>query len=398
MLSLPGHYSYRQNDFGFYLLINNSLFMKNNLFLISTIILQLLILSSCKKEQDTLNIPKITFSSLVFPIVEDDPVASVSLPIILSNVCDKVVSIDYVTVDSTAIAGKDYSAVISGNLSFQPGETSKVINVNILSDTAQKQDVFFKVVFSNPMNGVLTSSSMIIKIINVDYANLAWSDEFNAGPLNTATWNYEQGAGGWGNNELQNYTNSINNVHIDSGYLHITALNPSGTSYTSGRITTQGKKEFTYLKVDIRAKLPEGKGMWPALWMLGKNFSSVGWPSCGEIDIMELVGNAPSIVHGSLHWNDNGHVSRTSSYTLSYGKFSSGFHIFSLVWTPNRLKWLVDNQQYFSLSRSAISAFPFNLPQFFIFNVAVGGNWPGSPDQTTVFPQHMMVDYIRVYQ
>jgi hypothetical protein len=398
MLSLPGHYSYRQNDFGFYLLINNSLFMKNNLFLISTIILQLLILSSCKKEQDTLNIPKITFSSLVFPIVEDDPVASVSLPIILSNVCDKVVSIDYVTVDSTAIAGKDYSAVISGNLSFQPGETSKVINVNILSDTAQKQDVFFKVVFSNPMNGVLTSSSMIIKIINVDYANLAWSDEFNAGPLNTATWNYEQGAGGWGNNELQNYTNSINNVHIDSGYLHITALHPSGTSYTSGRITTQGKKEFTYLKVDIRAKLPEGKGMWPALWMLGGNFSSVGWPSCGEIDIMELVGNAPSIVHGSLHWNDNGHVSRTSSYTLSYGKFSSGFHIFSLVWTPNRLKWLVDNQQYFSLSRSAISAFPFNLPQFFIFNVAVGGNWPGSPDQTTVFPQHMMVDYIRVYQ
>lgn len=372
--------------------------MKNNLFLISTIILQLLILSSCKKEQDTLNIPKITFSSLVFPIVEDDPVASVSLPIILSNVCDKVVSIDYVTVDSTAIAGKDYSAVISGNLSFQPGETSKVINVNILSDTAQKQDVFFKVVFSNPMNGVLTSSSMIIKIINVDYANLAWSDEFNAGPLNTATWNYEQGAGGWGNNELQNYTNSINNVHIDSGYLHITALHPSGTSYTSGRITTQGKKEFTYLKVDIRAKLPEGKGMWPALWMLGGNFSSVGWPSCGEIDIMELVGNAPSIVHGSLHWNDNGHVSRTSSYTLSYGKFSSGFHIFSLVWTPNRLKWLVDNQQYFSLSRSAISAFPFNLPQFFIFNVAVGGNWPGSPDQTTVFPQHMMVDYIRVYQ
>ena len=372
--------------------------MKKSLHLIGLVILQSLIISSCKKGPVTLTTPDIMISSSVFPIVEDAPDASVNLPVTLSGAHNKVVSVEYATADSTAISGKDYMAMTSGKLTFQPGETSKEIKVNILSDTAQKQDVSFKIVFSNPMNGVLTRSGMIIKIINVDYATLAWSNEFDAGPLNTATWNYEQGATGWGNNELQNYTNSINNVHIDSGYLHISALNPSGSSYTSGRITTQGKKEFTHFRVEIRAMLPEGKGIWPALWTLGGNFSSVGWPKCGEIDIIELLGHTPSTVHGALHWESNGHVSRTNSFSLSAGKFSSGFHIFSLVWTPNTLKWLVDNQQFFFLNRAEINTFPFDLPQFFIFNVAVGGNWPGSPDQTTTFPQHMIVDYIRVYQ
>jgi beta-glucanase (GH16 family) len=113
---------------------------------------------------------------------------------------------------------------------------------------------------------------------------------------------------------------------------------------------------------------------------------------------MELLGHEPSVAHGAAHWNSNGHVSRTNSFTLNSGKFSSGFHVFSVIWTPNKLIWMVDKQQFFYLTRGEIPAFPFDLPQFFIFNVAVGGNWPGSPDQTTVFPQHMIVDYIRVYQ
>ena len=372
--------------------------MKNSLLLIGSFVLQAFILISCKKEAATSTTPYISISSSVTQVDEDNPNGSVSISLILSGAFNKAVTLDYTTDDSTAIAGKDYVTVLSGHLAFQPGEISKAITVNIIPDTAQKRDVYFKVVFSNPVNGVLTSSSGIIKIINVDYANLVWSNEFNDGPLNSAIWNYELGAGGWGNNELENYTNSINNVHIDSGYLHITALNPSAGAYTSGRITTQGKKEFTYGRVEIRAKLPEGRGVWPALWMLGGNISSVSWPKCGEIDIMELIGNTPSIIYGTAHWNNNGHVSRGNSFTLSGGKFSSGFHVFSLRWTPNRLIWLVDNQQYSNLSRSEISAFPFDLPQFFIFNVAVGGTWPGAPDLTTVFPQNMIVDYIRVYQ
>jgi beta-glucanase (GH16 family) len=372
--------------------------MKNCLLIIVSFILQSFVLISCKKGPAASTTPYITISSSMTQVAEDNPNGSVNISLNLSGVSNNAVTLDYNTADSTAIAGKDYVAVLSGQLTFKPGEISKTVTINILQDTSQKQDVFFKVLFSNSVNGVLTRTSGIIKIINVDYANLVWSNEFNDGPLDSAIWNYELGGGGWGNNELENYTNSINNVHIDSGYLHITALNPSPGSYTSGRITTQGKKEFTYGRFEIRAQLPEGRGLWPALWMLGGNISSVGWPKCGEIDIMELIGNAPSTIYGSVHWNDNGHVSRSNIFTLSVSKFSSGFHVFSLIWTPSRLIWLVDNQKYSDLSRSEINAFPFDLPQFFIFNVAVGGNWPGAPDQTTIFPQNMIVDYIRVYQ
>jgi beta-glucanase (GH16 family) len=369
-----------------------------NPLLITSALLFAFILNTCKKEPASSSNPEISVSNPFLTIVEDAPAGSVSLPVILSGISENEVSIAYKTADSTATAGRDYEAVTAGKLIFKAGEISKEIKINILQDTAKKEDVYFRVILSNPMNAVLTRAYMTIKIVNVDYAKLVWSDEFGAGPLNTATWNYEQGATGWGNNELENYTNAIENVHIDSGYLHISALKQSGTAYTSGRITTKNKKEFTYGRVEIRAKLPEGKGLWPALWMLGANFSSAGWPKCGEIDIMELLGNSPSVVHGAVHWDSNGHLSRTNEFSLQSGKFSSGFHKFSLIWTPNTLKWYVDNQQFFYLGRSEINEFPFDLPQFFIFNVAIGGNWPGSPDETTVFPQHMIVDYIRMYQ
>jgi beta-glucanase (GH16 family) len=371
--------------------------MKINLHLIFAVILQAAILISCKDHGNS-ETPQFLFSEQAIPAAEDDPDGIISVPVYLSAECDKTVSVDYVTVDSTAIAGSDYVSVTSGNLTFQPGELAKEIKLNILSDSAVKKDVYFNIQFSNPVNSRLSRSRITIKIINVDFANLAWADEFNLFALNTAIWNYEQGAGGWGNNELQKYTNLNDNVHIDTGYLYISALNPSVTSYTSGRINTLGKKQFTYGRIDIRAKLPEGQGLWPALWMLGLNYITIGWPKCGEIDIMELLGHEPAIAHGAVHWDSNGHTSRTNSFTLNSGKFSSGFHIFSLIWTPNKLIWMVDKQQFFYITRAEIPAFPFDLPQFFIFNVAVGGNWPGPPDQTTVFPQHMIVDYIRVYQ
>jgi len=352
---------------------------------------------SCKKESST-KTPDLYINGSLFTVAEDEPSGSIVIPVSLSSAYGKEVSVDYTVSDSTAVSGKDYSCQPSGKLVFEPGKTLNTITISILNDTARKEDTWFRVVLSNPVNGNLKGSNGRVRIINVDFANLVWSDEFTTGPLNASDWNYEQGATGWGNNELENYTNSIDNVHIDSGYLHITALNPSGSSYTSGRITTQGKREFTYGRIEIRAKLPEGQGLWPALWMLGKNIPTAGWPTCGEIDIMELLGHQPFKVYGTLHWNNNGHQSQGGQYDLQNGTFSSGFHNFTLIWTPSYFKWLVDSHQYLSFSRAEVSQFPFDLPQFFIFNVAVGGNWPGSPDLTTRFPQNMIVDYIRVYQ
>jgi beta-glucanase (GH16 family) len=132
--------------------------------------------------------------------------------------------------------------------------------------------------------------------------------------------------------------------------------------------------------------------------MLGANISTVSWPKCGEIDMMEYLGHQTSTVYGTLHWDDNGHKYLGGNKTLSSGAFSDGFHIFTLVWTPSRFRWLVDGVQYYELDKNEVARFPFDLPEFFIFNVAVGGNWPGNPDGTTVFPQHMIVDYVRVYQ
>ena len=371
--------------------------MKVKLYSILIILIQLVMLGSCK-DQGSSESPQLLFTGDFISAAEDDPGGSVRVPVYLSFESDSPVSVDYITADSTAIAGKDYVAVTSGTLTFQPGELVKGITINVLPDTAGKKDVYFTIKFSNPVNGKLSKSGITVKILNVDFKNLAWSEEFETFALNTTIWNYEQGAGGWGNNELQTYTNSSANVNLDTGYLHITVLNPSPGSYTSARINTHGKKQFTYGRIDIRAKLPEGQGIWPALWMLGSNFVAVGWPRCGEIDIMELLGHQPSVSHGAVHWNANGHISRTNSFSLANDKFSSGFHVFSIVWTPNRLVWMVDRQQFFSLNRSEIPEFPFDLPQFIICNVAVGGNWPGSPDQTTLFPQHMIVDYIKVYQ
>lgn len=235
---------------------------------------------------------------------------------------------------------------------------------------------------------------------------LVWSDEFNGKRLNEKAWNYETGTGsnGWGNNELEYYTARPENVFLSSGFLVIEARkeNYNGSSYTSARITTQGKKEFTYGRIDIRAKLPVDQGIWPALWMLGNNISSVGWPECGEIDIMEVIGKNPSQVVGSFHWKkaDGSQGTFNNRYNLPSGDFSDAFHVFSLIWSKDSLQILVDNIPYVKASRQDLTngPYPFDRRFFFIFNVAVGGNWPGPPDHTTRFPQRMYVDYVRVFQ
>jgi beta-glucanase (GH16 family) len=238
---------------------------------------------------------------------------------------------------------------------------------------------------------------------------LVWSDEFN-GPANAlpdaAKWTYDLGHGhdGWGNQELETYTNSTDNVHLDgNGHLIIRALAGEPGSYTSSRLKTQGKFTIAYGKIEARIQLPYGQGIWPAFWALGADINTVGWPKCGEIDIMENIGKEPGIQHGSLHgpgYSDGNSV--TAKYSLpSGGKLSDDFHVYTIVWSPESIEFLFDGNSYLKATPQSLPAgasWVFNKPFFLLLNVAVGGNWPGSPDSSTVFPQEMTVDYVRVYQ
>jgi len=244
--------------------------------------------------------------------------------------------------------------------------------------------------------------------LNYDGYNLVWSDDFSGNSLNTSDWNYETGDGcpyncGWGNQELEFYRSE--NTSVSNGLLTIEAREESsgGRSYTSSRLTTQGKQFFTYGRFDIRAKLPKGQGLWPALWMIGENFSSVGWPASGEIDIMEMVGgsvNNEKTTHGTIHFANanNEHQYVGGSKTISNGTLADDFHVFSIDWTSDSINWLIDGVSYHSEQITSAERTEFHEDFFFIFNVAVGGQWPGSPDSTTQFPQQMQIDYIRVFQ
>lgn len=233
---------------------------------------------------------------------------------------------------------------------------------------------------------------------------LVWADEFNGNSLDLNSWTYEVGRGewGWGNNELQYYHEGEKNAVVADGKLTIIAKEESAgdANYTSARIITRGKREFQFGRVDIRARLPRGQGLWPALWMLGANIGSVGWPACGEIDIMELVGQKPNEVFGTAHWGTSvPSTFNSKKYRLTQGEFNDSFYVFSIVWEQNKIEWYVNDVKYHTITPvNTGSIYPFNNPYFFIFNIAVGGNLPGSPDATTRFPQTMEVDYIRVFQ
>lgn len=232
--------------------------------------------------------------------------------------------------------------------------------------------------------------------------NLVWSDEFTGSSLNTSNWSYDVGAGGWGNNELQYYTNG-SNVEVSNGTLKIVAKSEViGTSnYTSGRIVTKNKGDFRYGKFEARAKMPQGQGIWPAFWMLPTNNEYGGWPKSGEIDVLELLGHQPNIVYGTIHSGDPvtaATISSSANYTLPNGTFADDFHTFTLEWTPTEVKWLVDGNLYSTKTVANISPWVFDKAFHVLLNVAVGGNWPGAPNGTTVFPQTMEVDYVRIYQ
>jgi beta-glucanase (GH16 family) len=235
---------------------------------------------------------------------------------------------------------------------------------------------------------------------------LVWRDEFEG--TMSEDWVFETGDGcpnlcGWGNNELQFYRRE--NTEVKDGNLIITAKreNMGGKQYTSSRMKTQGKRSFTFGRIDIRAVLPKGQGIWPAFWMLGESITEVGWPACGEIDIMEMVGGAAdgrdNTTHGTLHWSNNGNYASTGGKkSLSNGILNDNFHVFSILWDAEKIVWLLDGEQFHQIDISPSHMDEFREPQFLLFNLAVGGNWPGNPDATTSFPQQLVVDYVRVFE
>jgi beta-glucanase (GH16 family) len=243
---------------------------------------------------------------------------------------------------------------------------------------------------------------------------LLWTDEFDgpAGSLpDSARWGFDVGVGqnGWGNNELEYYTDRMQNAFLDGeGHLIIKAIKETFTgggvtrNYTSARLVTRGKFEQTYGRFEARIKVPFGQGIWPAFWMLGNNINSVGWPACGEIDVMENIGREPSTNYGSLHGpNFSGGNSLTAFFTLSDGnRFADDFHTFAIEWEPREIRFYVDGALYQTRKAGGLTSgkrWVFDHPFYLLLNVAVGGDWPGAPDATTIFPQTMMVDYVRVY-
>lgn len=250
----------------------------------------------------------------------------------------------------------------------------------------------------------------------IEGRTLAFRDEFN-GPAGSspdqAKWTLEVGGGGWGNQEFEYYTNSAQNAYLDgNGSLEIKAIKvtPSAMScwygpcrYTSARLMTKGKFDMKFGRFEARIKIPRGQGVWPAFWLLGNDIDTVGWPKCGEIDIMENIGREPSTVHGTIHGPGySGANSIGAPFKLTGNlMFADDFHVYSVEWTTKEIRWYVDGIKYKSVKPQNLptgSRWVFDHPHFIILNLAIGGSWPGNPDNTIDFPQSMLVDYVRVYK
>jgi beta-glucanase (GH16 family) len=235
---------------------------------------------------------------------------------------------------------------------------------------------------------------------------LVWEDTFDgaAGSRPSSAWSADTGGDGWGNAQLEYDTDRVENAALDGqGHLAITAREEAyqGRRYTSARLKTQGHVEPTYGRVEARLKLPPGRGLWPAFWMLGANFGTAGWPGCGEIDIMEARGQEPAVSHGSLHGPGySGGAAVTKAYTLPSGTFTGDFHTFAVEWDQASLTYFVDDTAYQTVTKESLLGGPwvFDHPFFVILNLAVGGNYVGSPDTSTSFPQSMLVDWVRVFE
>jgi beta-glucanase (GH16 family) len=230
---------------------------------------------------------------------------------------------------------------------------------------------------------------------NIPGYRLVWSDEFNGSAVDTGSWNFETGGQGWGNHEQEYYQAA--NATVSNGNLMITGRKEEVGSnhYTSSRMTTQGKHEFMYGRVEARIKIPVGPGFWPAFWMLGANIKTVGWPASGETDIMEHI-NADSLIYGTLHWDNNGHVQKGDTLTST----PSAYHVYAIEWDASSIRWYVDKTKYHevSIANNVNSTSEFHQPFFILLNFALGGDWPGQTIDDSKLPAKMYVDYVRVYK
>ncbi len=370
--------------------------------------------------------PAVSIASTITLPEGNTATTSFIISVTLNKPTSKTVTVTYSTLEGSAKAVEDFAAVTNQAVIFQPNETQKNITINVKGDDNREDDDVFTVILTGATNASVQQFSCTVTIVNDDtrvqftnagyeaptsYAGYTqvWADEFNTGTLDATAWTVEEGDGcpsicGWGNNELEFYTGRPVNLFFQDGKLLIEARKESygGKNYTSSKIVSRGKKVFKFGRVDIRAKLPKGKGIWPALWMLPQNNVYGGWPRSGEIDIMEMVGHEANKVYGTLHFGPGpGSTQISRNYTLPGGAlFYDEFHVFSLEWKLDQIKIFVDGNLFSTVNKPDVGSatWPFNEDFFFIFNLAVGGNWPGSPDASTYFPQWLILDYVRVYQ
>ncbi|MFP4346192.1 MAG: family 16 glycosylhydrolase [Anaerolineales bacterium] len=235
--------------------------------------------------------------------------------------------------------------------------------------------------------------------------SLVWQDEFDGEGIDPEKWAFAIGGWGWGNAELQYYTDRAENARVEEGHLVIEARREEervqGREYTSARLKTQDLHSWTYGRIEARIQIPYGQGIWPAFWMLGSDIESANWPRCGEIDVMENIGREPTLIHGTVHGPGYSGASGVGdAYSLPGGEpFADDFHVYAVEWEPEEIRWYVDDEHFLTVTPEDVAGeWVFDHPFFLLLNVAVGGQWPGYPDETTEFPQRMLVDYVRVYQ
>lgn len=323
------------------------------------------------------------------------------------------VLVDYATKDGTALSGVDYFSN-NGTATIKAGNLYTNVKVKVKGDSVRRAPQFFYLEISNPRNckiandeavGIILNDGTYLPLDNKGYSTphsypnytLVWSDEFNGESIDENNWSFETGGTGWGNHELEYYSSRTQNAFVSSGNLIIEARkeNYSGADFTSARLTTKGKRSFKYGRIDIRAKVPKPKGTLSSLWMLGSNIDTAGWPTCGEIDIMQL-GRIDNQAYQILHW---GSPAAPHQFGLSQwlgNVAENDFHVFSCIWDADHFEMYVDDILTFNMNTD--ESLPFRNQFFLIFSLAVGGDWPGSPDNTTQFPQRMIVDYVRIFQ